>query len=117
MTCELYRAESYRELAIGVHDVSHADPVGVQKIAGGENDFGAEDVEVDRGRCTIESSPLQCGAISGDGSKYNQSDGKIVSGVVVHPPEHDGDGQAKAPVGRFPCGQSSGDDGCRPECG
>jgi hypothetical protein len=36
----------FRELTICVHPSPHADPVGIEEVTGGDNDFAAEGVEI-----------------------------------------------------------------------
>ena len=73
------------ELPIGVHQVPHADPVGVEQISGADNDFAAQSIHV---RWFDELLPEQQ-VISGAGDERHEGDGQKMGGMVIQGPQHD----------------------------
>src|SRR4051812_38354104 len=102
---------------VGVHRIAHAGPVGLEEVAGGGDDFEAEEEEVADGELGEVGVEADDQAVEGDGGEGEEGDGEEVGGVVVEGAEDDGGGEAEAAVGGFPGAEACGEGGGAPDEG
>lgn len=100
-----------RWLLVGVHHVSHGDPIGAEEVDAGENHLGAEGVEVGGERGVGQAMGGEEPGMAKDGEGGHEADGEVVDGVVGQAASDDGERESHPAIGGLPGAQAGGQAG------